>query len=154
MNIRVVVIVLVALVAASALVLFYGALRPAPEGTSAKDSVAAGLGWLASSRTLTFDDVQNVGCAESESSSLIAFNGAPCEVPLPNPSGIYLCSDEPASVTIRTTGENYPDQRVKAKDLACDAPTRIPIYDEGTVLTVSCELVAFCAVNVVTPPDE
>lgn len=153
MNVKALVVVLVALVVATALVLFYGALRPPANGNDAREGVAGSLGWLVPSRTLSFDDVRDAACADPETSRLVVAAGTSCTVQLPNPSEIYLCSNRPASLTVRTRGEDYPDQRVGAVDLSCAAPGRIPIYDTGTVLAVRCAGFAPCVVRVVLPPD-
>lgn len=153
MNAKALVVVLVALVVAAALVLFYGALRPPAGANDAREGVAGGLGWLVPSNTLSFDDVRDAACADPETSRLVVAAGTSCTVPLPNPSEIHLCSDKPSNLTVRTRGEDYPDQRVDAVDLSCAAPERIPIYDTGTVLTVRCTGFAPCVVRVVLPPD-
>lgn len=151
MNVKVLVVVLVGLVVAVALVLFYGALRPAGEPDAARGGVEGGLGWIAPSPTLTFEDVATASCADPAIQGFtIPANGV-CRVRVPNPAGIVLCTDDAPSVEVRTNGEDYPPQRVDAEKLSCEKPGRIPFYDTETRLVMRCVGLATCAVRVVPP---
>lgn len=154
MNVKVVVVILVAFVVAVGLVLFYGALRPNNGADDAQKGVGGSLGWLVPSRILTFDDVQDAACARPDTLSLVVAPGTRCTVPLPSPSEIYLCSDQPTSLSVRTKGDDYPEQRVDTDHLSCTTAQRIPIYDTATILTVRCLGLTTCAVRIVEPPGD
>jgi hypothetical protein len=149
MNVKVFVVLLVVLVVAFVLVVFYGAVRPDATADESRGGVEGGFGGLAPMRVLSFDDVADAECADP---GIVGF-GVPangrCEVLLPDRSEIALCAETPVAVT--TDGDDYPEQRIDVGDLECDDPDPIPIYDAGTVLTIECLGLAPCAVRVIPP---
>ncbi|MCR2815095.1 hypothetical protein [Microbacterium jiangjiandongii] len=145
---KVMIIALVAIAVTAALVLFYGALRPAGEADVVRRGVDGGFGWLTVRPTLDFDDVADAPCADPALPGFTV-DAAGCRIPLPDPAQITLCAPEPAAVVVTTRGTEYPAQRVTASALTCAEPAPVPVYDSDTVLSITCVLVAPCIVRVV-----
>ncbi|WP_194410455.1 hypothetical protein [Microbacterium cremeum] len=154
MNVKFFVVVLVALVVAAVLVIFYGAVRPPATPDDARGGVEGPLGWLDRSRTLTFADVADAPCAIEELETLFVPAQTACDIELPEPARLVLCTDAPDAMIVRTKGSQYPAQDVDSADLSCTEPEPIPVYDDGTVLTLTCVAVADeCVVRVLSPED-
>lgn len=155
MNVKVFVVVLVGVVVAAALVMFYGALRPPASPDSARGGVGGTLGWLDTSRTLTFGDVAEAPCAVDDLEAFVVPAQTACELEAPEPSRLVLCTDVPDAVIVRAKGSQYPAQDVDSADLSCPEPEPIPIYDDATVLTLTCApLAGECVVRVLPSEDE
>ncbi|GAA1974906.1 hypothetical protein [Microbacterium pumilum] len=147
---KVMIVVLVAIVVAVVLVLFYGSLRPEGESDQAQGGVGGGLGWLVPRPSLDFADVADADCADATIPGFVV-GAAGCAIPLPDPAQITLCAPDPATVIVRTEGKEYPAQTVKASALSCSDPQPVPIYDDDTTMTIQCVLIATCTVVVVEP---
>ena len=144
MNVKVFVVVLVALVVAAVLVVFYGTTRSAPAPDIERTSVEDALGWLVPRPTLAVADLDPT--CEVDQDRLVIPAGGVCTTPVPTPSKIVLCSGQDVQVT--TKGSTYPTQTVDRADLRCAAPMPVPIYDEDTVLAPTCPVTETCAVRV------
>jgi hypothetical protein len=146
------IIVLVAIAIAAVLVLFYGAVRPAGNVDASEGGVSGGLGWLAPSTALGFDDVADADCADPATRSLVVTANGVCAIALKEPAQIRLCLGDPVDLQVVVDGSEYPAQRLDASDLACapgDDPIRI--YDKKTVLTIRCLALTTCVLAVAEP---
>ncbi|MFH8251398.1 hypothetical protein ACH3VR_13580 [Microbacterium sp. B2969] len=145
---KVMIVVLVAIAVAVVLVLFYGAVRPEGDAGAAQGGVEGGFGWLVPRPTLAFADVADASCADPTVQGFVVPSNGACGIPLPAPSQIALCVEDPSTVAISTDGSEYPAQPVKASSLSCADPKPVAIYDTDTVLTIRCLVLAQCVVLV------
>ncbi|KQZ07220.1 hypothetical protein B5M43_011985 [Microbacterium sp. MEC084] len=154
MNVKALVVVLVALVVAAGLVLFYGALKPPASPDDARGGVEGSLGWLDLSRPLSFEDVADAPCARADLEALVVPAASACSAAVPDPARILLCTETPGDVIVRTRGADYPEQEVDAADLSCARPVAVPVYDDESTLMLVCTAVAGeCVVRVLPPED-
>lgn len=149
MNPKVVAVVLVVLVVAGGLALFYGAVRPEGRTGDPGASVEDSLGWLRSTRAVTFDDLAGAPCADVGERELVVSAGQVCRSALPESAELGLCTVEGAGAAV-VSGRSFPDQRFDDGDLACGRPARISTYDEDPVLHLAC-VVGTCRFAVVDP---
>lgn len=156
---KVMIVVLVAIAVAAVLVLFYGAVRP--EGDPDADGgVEGGLGWLAPSTVLDFDDVAQAAaevgadCVDAATRSIVVPANGVCGIPLDEPAQLRLCPAEGIDVQVIVDGSEYPEQELDASDLACAPPgDPVRIYDADSVLTIRCLALTTCALAVVGEGD-
>lgn len=149
MNVKVVAVVVVLLVVAGGLVLFYGAVRPEGRPGETGASVEGALGWLRSTRAVRFEDLAGAPCADRAERTFVVAAGTACRTALPASAELGLCAEGPAVAVV--DGRAFPAQRYAGADLACDDPARVPVYDEDSVLQLAC-LVGVCRFAVVDPP--
>jgi hypothetical protein len=150
--VKVMIIVLVAIAVAAVLVLFYGAVRPDGDPDASEDGVSGGLGWLAPSTALGFDDVADAECADAATRSLVVPANGVCGFPLAEPAQLRLCPADSAEVEVVVVGADYPEQRLEASELGCDPRTDpIRIFDRQSVMTITCVALATCTLAVAEP---
>jgi hypothetical protein len=146
------VVLLVAIAVAAVLVLFYGALRPDGDPDASEDGVSGGLGWLAPSTALGFDDLADAECADAATRSLVVSANGVCAFPIAEPAELRLCPAESVVAEVVVAGADYPEQRLDASELGCDPRADpIRIYDRRSVMTISCLAPAACTLAVVEP---
>ncbi len=152
MKPKVAVIGLAIVVVAFVLLLVYAGVRPEAAGAGARSGVDRALGWLRSTRAITFDDLAATGaaCVDPEDRVLAVASGASCAVDLPDSGSLSLCAQQ-GSATVAVDGADYPAQRFGPGELECPAAPTIDLYDRDNRLSVACALGGECRLTVRTP---
>lgn len=152
MRPKVAVIGLAVIVVVFVLALVYGAARPDSAGADPRQGVERALGWLQSSRAVTFDDLvtANQPCLDPPNRRIEVGGGQSCRLELPDSGSLTLCTTQ-GSATVSADGADYPAQRFDPGDLDCEQPPSINLYDTANTLTVLCSLGATCQLPVLEP---